>query len=310
MIINSAIASGLDVIGDRWSLLILRDAFLNRTRFEQFRRHTGISKASLSRRLDTLITQDILYKHAYSSAATRFEYKLTEKGLGLFASSLLCWQWELEWGSAKAERIENQLPYQLVHKSCEQILRTQAVCRHCQQTCTLEHVQLVTPQNDSASQLDKITSLNKHRRVRSSVSRGDEDLALANISDLIGDRWTLLLLIAAFFGVKRYDMFVKRLNIASNILTTRLNLLVQVEVLERCNYQQNPPRYEYRLSQKGKSLYPIVMAMRQWIVDWQPQTPAPALLHKTCGKPLAVDVQCCHCQQVPSLRDVRFIESD
>ena len=92
MIINSAIVKGLDVIGDRWSLLILRDAFLGRNRFEQFRRHTGISKASLSRRLDTLIAEDVLYKHAYSSAATRFEYKLTEKGLGLFASSMLCWQ--------------------------------------------------------------------------------------------------------------------------------------------------------------------------------------------------------------------------
>lgn len=308
-IVNNSIARGLDVIGDRWSLLILRDAFLGRSRFEEFRRHIGISKATLTRRLEALIVEGVLRKQPYSAAASRFEYKLTEKGAGLFASSLLAWQWELDWGTAKQERAEEHLPYQLFHSACQHALNPQAVCRHCRQTFQIEDMQLAEQAVDTLGQLDEIKSISRQRRVRSSVNSGDEDLSLANISDLIGDRWTLLILISAFFGVKRYDAFLKQLNIASNILTTRLRLLVDVEVFERQVYQESPPRSDYHLSAKGKSLYPIVMAMRQWVVDGLEQSaPADILIHKACGESLKLDVQCESCGEVPRLADVKIFD--
>ncbi|MBN7796425.1 helix-turn-helix transcriptional regulator [Parahaliea mediterranea] len=289
----------------------MRDAFLGRTRFEQFRRHIGISKATLTRRLDALINEGVLYKQPGSASSTRFEYRLTEKGAGLFSSSLLAWQWELDWCAAERDGAKSRLPYELFHRRCGQELYPLAVCRHCRRPVQVDDVELPEQALSPQSQLDEIRSLNRLRRVRSATKSGTEDLMLANISDLIGDRWTLLLLISAFFGLRRYDQFLKQLSIASNILTARLNFLVDVEVFERRTYQENPPRSDYLLSAKGKSLFPIVMAMRQWVIDdLDASHSATELIHTACGKNLEIDVQCEKCCEIPARADVQFIEAD
>ena len=306
LVVNSSIAQGLDVIGDRWSLLILRDAFLGRQRFEEFRRHTGASRATLSRRLNALVAEGVLQKHAYGEGSSRFEYRLSEKGRALFPVSLLAWQWELEWGGAA---YRDALPYTLLHTHCGQPMHPVAVCGHCHEPITLGSMALPTVARDTEQQIAAIKSLSGQRRVRVSQSTGEEDLAMAGISDLIGDRWTLLILICAFFGTRRYDGFLKQLGIASNILTDRLNLLSAVNVFERKSYQTNPPRYEYQLSKKGLSLYPIIIALRQWAVDWRPQGEVLALTHKPCGQALKIEVQCGSCEMLAEQQDVQFAAS-
>ena len=297
LIVDADIACGLDVVGDRWALLILRDAFLGRTRFEQFRRHTGASRTTLTRRLQALLQADVLHKHSYGK---RFEYKLTVKGLGLFQASLLSWGWESTWTEVEP----NVLPGSLFHQSCAHDLNPIAVCVYCRQSLQVGDVYWPEINQGLQQQFGAIRSFNK-RRVRASVVLDSQDHSLAYVSDLIGDRWTLLLLIAAFLGEKRYDAFQKNLSIASNILTDRLNMLVQVNVLKRDKYQDNPPRYEYRLTEKGKSLYPLVMVIRQWVLDWLPKS-AETLCHRQCGKSLKIEVQCGHCLALPKARDVTF----
>ena len=312
LIIDADMAAGLDIVGDRWALLILRDAFLGRTRFEQFRKHTGASRTTLTRRLDSLLQADVLRKQSYGK---RFEYKLTKKGLGLFQASLLSWGWESTWTDVGPD----VLPVSLFHQSCDHDLHPKAVCTHCKQTLEVGDVewpQLINERstneasdanNDLNKQFAMMQSFNK-RRVRASAITDTQDLSLAYVSDLIGDRWTMMLLICAFFGESRYDGFQKNLNIASNILTDRLNLLVDVNVFEREKYQDSPPRYEYRLTQKGKSLFPLVMMIRQWVLDWLPNS-AETLIHKHCGKPLNVSVLCGECHELPNTRDVSFKSS-
>lgn len=294
-------AAGLDTIGDRWVLLILRDVFLGRSRFEELRQHTGASRTTLTRRLTALLAADVLYKRTYSTTGNRYEYKLTEKGLALFSSSLLSWQWELEWSENSSE----VLPTTLFHNNCKHVLTPRAVCRHCHEALQVNDVQW--PEfNSELSQAVEAKTFSK-RRVRSSTQSGQEDLSLATVSDLIGDRWTLLLLICAFIGIKRYDEFLKKLNIATNILTSRLNLLVEVDIFQRNTYQENPPRNEYLLTQKGRSLFPLVMTMRQWVVDFLPKPNInERLIHKKCGKALTVEVLCGGCEQKPWPRDVQI----
>ncbi len=304
LMINNAIAQGLDVVGDRWALLILCEAFLGFSRFEEFRQNTGASRTTLTRRLESLLAADVFYKRSYTASGKRFEYKLTEKGMGLFSTSLLCWQWELEWTDINV----NKLPPRLFHSACGHPLTSRAVCRNCNETLKVGDVDWPDIKQDLSRRVKEIQHFNK-RRVRSAAGTGEKNLSLAYVSDLVGDRWTILLLTSAFFGVKRYDVFLKQLNIASNILTDRLNMLVDVDVLNRVNYQENPPRSEYNLTVKGKSLYPLVMAMRQWVVDWLPQnTPYHEFRHKTCGKPLVVKVICDSCEQRPWRADVRLME--
>jgi DNA-binding HxlR family transcriptional regulator len=302
LIVDSSIAHGLDVIGDRWALLILRDAFLGCTRFEAFRRQSGISKATLTRRLDALIAEGVFQKKAY--ATDRYEYLLSQKGKRLFSSSLLAWQWEVHW--CKSEH-KQRLPPILKHKLCDHKLEPQAVCAHCKTIVELNEVQLPDNALNASLQIDAMQSLTKQRRMRSAEKTMAADTNLATISDLIGDRWTLLTLICAFFGSKRYDDFLQQLDIATNILTQRLNHLVDVDVFERKPYGDSPNRFEYQLTLKGRSLFPIVMILRQWVnAEQKANSSLLEPLHSLCGKPLLIEVQCKQCRKPASIADVRF----
>jgi DNA-binding HxlR family transcriptional regulator len=81
---------------------------------------------------------------------------------------------------------------------------------------------------------------------------------------VIGDRWTLLILRDCFLKVRRFDDFQARLGIGRPILADRLQKLVDSFVLTKVAYRQNPTRYEYRLTQKGLDLYPVIMAIVHW----------------------------------------------
>lgn len=140
-------------------------------------------------------------------------------------------------------------------------------------------------------------------------SRGtpEDQQVLGHVTDIIGDRWTLLLMAMAFIGVKRYDDFRQQLGVATNILADRLKLLVETGIMTRSAYQTNPPRYEYHLTEKGKALYPQTMALRQWVLEWLPKVGHPFVLkHRPCGHELAIDVVCRACQAVPSAAKVQF----
>lgn len=289
LILNNALASDLDIIGDRWSLLILRDVFMGRNKFEALRTHTGASKATLSRRLDSLIKADVLCKRTGKDGSKRLEYHLTDKGKTLFGASMLAWQWESKWFDCE----DNELPHTLYHKQCNGVLEPVATCAHCNGKIGLEDVEWPESEQHFAHQMKVIRTSNKQRRVRGSAELQAADLRMTQISDLIGDRWTLLLLIAAFLGIKRNDGFANQLNIASNILSQRLSMLVDAGIFDKTPYQQNPPRFEYGLTEKAKTLYPLIMILRQWAMSHQPHQEH--LRHKSCGNPLLIKVVCQGC---------------
>ncbi|MEZ5168882.1 MAG: helix-turn-helix domain-containing protein [Acidimicrobiales bacterium] len=85
-----------------------------------------------------------------------------------------------------------------------------------------------------------------------------DDCSIQRTLDLIGDRWTLLILRDIFRGVRRFSRIQDDLGIARNLLTDRLQLLVHAEVVERVPYQDRPLRHEYRLTEKGRALSPLV----------------------------------------------------
>jgi len=133
------------------------------------------------------------------------------------------------------------------------------------------------------------------------------DHTLAHVVDIIGDRWSTLILAASFIGMRRYDDFQQQLGIATNILADRLKLLVDTGVLKRREYLANPPRQEYQLTNKGKSLYPQILALRQWVLDYlPPMRHSFKLVHRNCGAELAIDVVCGGCKASPQVGEVRF----
>ncbi|MBI2760262.1 MAG: helix-turn-helix transcriptional regulator [Chloroflexi bacterium] len=121
-----------------------------------------------------------------------------------------------------------------------------------------------------------------------------------------GERWTLLIVRDAFNGVRRFDDFLESLGIARNILADRLQHLVEDGILERRRYQERPDRYEYRLSQKGLDLFPILTAVREWGDRHLTTEAGPPIrvTHRTCGHDVAAAVRCPHCDEPVAARDV------
>ncbi|WKD51521.1 winged helix-turn-helix transcriptional regulator [Microbulbifer spongiae] len=299
-ILSNPVARGLNLLGDRWTILILREIFLGQHRFEAFRSRTGASRGTLSKRLETLVQQGVLYRNPYQTAPLRYEYRLTGKGLALYPWALLVWQWETEWSGIKS----SDLPVTLRHKVGRgHSLNPLAVCRHCGVKLRYDDVERVVKTSPESRAVKKLTGFGGSRRSRNT---GQPQL-LGHVVDIIGDRWTLLLMAMAFVGLRRYDDFHQQLGAATNILADRLKLLVKADIFARCAYQNNPPRYEYHLTTKGKALYPLTMALRQWVLEWLPKVKHPlTLMHKPCGHELATDVICQTCNAVPKAGEVEI----
>lgn len=114
---------------------------------------------------------------------------------------------------------------------------------------------------------------------------------------MVSDPWTVLILRDAFQGVRRFDQFVKSLGIARNTLASRLENLVQVGIMETVPYQDNPVRYEYRLTEKGKDLFDVLMTLWAYGERWNPpQNPArQRAIHVDCGHEAIAVTHCSHC---------------
>ena len=123
--------------------------------------------------------------------------------------------------------------------------------------------------------------------------------------DVLGDRWTILIMRDAFRGIRRFDEFRRDLDIARPVLTDRLNRLVDAGVLMRRQYCERPPRFEYRLTQKGAALSPTLVALMRWGDDWlSDDGPPTVLVHETCGQPLDQTFVCWHCDETFSPTEI------
>jgi DNA-binding HxlR family transcriptional regulator len=91
-----------------------------------------------------------------------------------------------------------------------------------------------------------------------------QNCSIARALELVGERWTLLIIRDAFLGLRRFDQFQESLRVARNVLTDRLNRLVGEGILERRRYSEHPPRFEYRLTDKGRELGVPLLALMQW----------------------------------------------
>ena len=100
----------------------------------------------------------------------------------------------------------------------------------------------------------------------------------------------------AFYGVRRFDDFQASLGIARNILTKRLGKLVDAGIMRKEPYQEHPTRYEYRLTERGRDLVPILTALLAWGDKWETEGESPVrLVHKTCGTVMHTQSVCSEC---------------
>jgi DNA-binding HxlR family transcriptional regulator len=133
--------------------------------------------------------------------------------------------------------------------------------------------------------------------------------SIARTLEVIGEWWTPLIIRDAFFGVTRFEEFQHRLGIARNVLAARLDTLVDHGVLDRRPYDAARGRYDYVLTDKGRALWPVLVAIRQWGDEWiagKGQEPV-RMVHKTCGKRSIGILTCNVCGETLRREDIRSV---
>ncbi len=132
--------------------------------------------------------------------------------------------------------------------------------------------------------------------------------SVAQCLEVVGEWWSMLIVRDAFLGVTRFDQFQERLGISRNILNQRLNRLIDTGVLTRTAYSEHPPRYDYRLTEKGRDLWPVLTAMRQWGDRYAaPEGPPLQVVHRACGHVSEAIMTCSECGEALGPREVKAV---
>jgi len=133
-----------------------------------------------------------------------------------------------------------------------------------------------------------------------------ENCSVARALSVIGDRWTLMILRDCFMRVRRFEDFQKSLGLARRVLTERLTKLVEDGILKKVPYQENPVRFEYRLTEKGLDLYPVMITLVHWGDKHYAQETGPPILHhhRSCGHDFRSVVACSECGETINPREV------
>jgi DNA-binding HxlR family transcriptional regulator len=133
--VRCSIARTMDIIGDGWCALILRDVFAGISRFEQFQQDLGINRKTLAARLDHLVDEGILERRPYSQHPPRYDYLPTEKGADLFPVIAAVMRWGDRWTAGSAGP-----PALIRHKSCGHHAAAEVICDHCGEPLALDEI--------------------------------------------------------------------------------------------------------------------------------------------------------------------------
>lgn len=134
-----------------------------------------------------------------------------------------------------------------------------------------------------------------------------QDCSIAKALEVVGERWSLLIVRDVMNGRRRFDEIQKSLGVARNVLAARLERLVEEGILERRPYRESPARHEYFLTPKGLDLWPALIALLAWgdrYSEW-PEGPPMLVVHKGCGGSVDERGYCEGCGQRLDARDAR-----
>jgi DNA-binding HxlR family transcriptional regulator len=138
---------------------------------------------------------------------------------------------------------------------------------------------------------------------RTSVSH--MNCSVARTLDIVGEWWTLLVVRNLMFGQRRFEEIQGDLGIARNILSDRLNTLVEAGVVDRVKYMDHPERYEYTLSEKGRDLFQVIAVLMAWGDKWASPGGPPMVFRHSCGHLGEARVVCSECGEPMEYGNVR-----
>jgi len=286
-----SICRALDVIGDKPTLLIIESYWLGTRRFSGFQKQTGLLKTVVSDRLKKLIDAGCLEKVLYSEKPKRYEYRATRKLNDFYPVALSMLSWEQKWGS-----VTGKIQVSLVHKSCGKVTRPESVC----EDCRVE----VDPRDVAWKEGPGVglMPVNYHRRRRETRSQQESETPLfEEIIGIIGDRWSALIVRSIFSNLNSYQDICDDTGIATNILAERLQALTRKGIIKKQSSI-------YKLTSKGRAIYPILLALMEWGDKWYATEEGPPLYltHKPCNNSLKSRMACSECGETITMNDIEF----
>ncbi|WP_158566791.1 winged helix-turn-helix transcriptional regulator [Actinomadura craniellae] len=298
----SAIGQALLAIGDQWTLLILQRAFLLHVRrFGDWRDELGMSESVLAGRLKELVAGGLLSPSPYREGGrTRTEYLLTERALELWSLLVEIWSWEQRWVPRRVG-----LP-ELMHDGCGNRTDVELGCASCGEAPVSARD---TDTRRSEDTFARVAVPRHHRRtVRS--DDGDPLSYLPETFELLGDRWSTVILAAALLGLRRFAEFEAELGVAPSVLSSRLRRFTELGVL--ATDESGGGRPAYRLTEKGRSFFGVFTLAIDWAQRWYAAPPGTDLIitHRTCGKTFRPQLRCRACGDPLARTDVHFILTD
>ncbi|MGC0362231.1 DNA-binding HxlR family transcriptional regulator [Rhodococcus sp. 27YEA15] len=292
----SPIATTIDLLGDRLTVAILRDAFVDRIhRFGEWIDRTGAPPAVLSARLVALTESGLMERRPQLGGYDRHDYVLTGLGLATWEFLVSVWTWQREWS------VDGLLQPEMVHVDCGRRGPPEMVCGHCRSKVRTQDARLeVNP-----DLLVTATGGSRRRSTRSSPALSRADLQFTEVMEAIGDRWSAMVTGLSLSGVRRFGEFQSVLRISPTTLTERLTRLCEAKILTRIEGGR-----EYALTPRGRALFPIFAFLLAWTQTAHPDVPpellGPRLRHHDCGAWLEPTLSCRGCDTVLDRTSIAF----
>jgi DNA-binding HxlR family transcriptional regulator len=299
--INAVLMSArqaIDIICDRWTLVLILAFFMGETRFNGLMARTGMASHLLTSRLQALEETGLISRIPYSIHPSRHEYRLTNMGKELFDVLLQMARWEAKW-------LEPKIPaFALVHSQCGATLSVEVRCRACGLSTDARQIDTKV----SRAQLQKMPDKQvRHRRSTISANAvGTPPQALGQTLEIFGDKWGIEILLCAFFRIHRFGDFRACIGISTNILSDRLERLVEANLLTQGHDRQS--QSGYWLTPRGIDVYAIMVTIHEWADKWvRARYRSPVhLIHHACGKAFLPMMTCVACTQPINRADVKM----
>lgn len=290
---NDSLSTMLDIVSDRWILLLLRELYLGSNSWSDFVHTLDISPAILNKRLKLLVEVQCLTKNS-EPGRRETRYELTEAGEDLYPFMAAAREWQLRW-----DRREGAFVSPFFH-DCGAPLRTYSACAYCSNELQVRDIEFGDISPTLPTQSDA-----RHFRVSaaSGADKRSPNATVPKIIQILGDRRATQIISTLSKGSLKFDEICRVSGLHPAIITERLRKLQLLEQCQQRLYQEKPDRFVYSLTASAQDLFEVALHLRQWADKWL-GTITDESIHRTCCKPLTANLRCCACHNTVTYKNI------
>ncbi|WP_148234640.1 winged helix-turn-helix transcriptional regulator [Pseudooceanicola batsensis] len=294
---STSLRRALGVLGDPWTMLILKDAFNGTRRFGDFQRNLNIPKQTLSLRLASLCEHEMLYRSYVNANAGTVLYVPTAKTFDLRDAMYSVWLWH----RANPGPVE-ALPFDLVHVACGQVLKATYCCTACDGPVTPGNM---TIQRTQPEQVDPEPRPRLSRRNDQAVTAASTESSGMIAASLVGDIVCNEILYRLAQGPLHLLALSRDLQIGQPVLRNRLNMLRELGLVEE---SKSGRRSTFHMLKRAEDFWPLILSIAAWGDRWCNRgNPPPEVRIHACGNLLSGRYRCDHCNGWVDGRSVRVV---